>query len=127
MRHLVLALTFLFCTNSFSQSFEVNSLIENFNKNGQIQGKVLDFTAEKEPLAFATIQIKNSNISTKTALNGTFLLNIKPGTYNLVFTFIGYKSIEVKNVVVNSASTTTCNQIMHALVIEPTLVVSRIK
>lgn len=125
MKRFILAFCLLFSVISFAQSFEVNSLVDNFNKTGQIKGVVLDKEFNNEPLAFATIKVKDTNISVDSELDGTFTLNLEPGSYTITFTFIGYKTIEIKNVIVNSNTLTTCNQTLSALNLEPTLVVSR--
>lgn len=125
MKRFILAFCLLFSVISFAQSFEVNSLVDNFNKTGQIKGVVLDKEFNNEPLAFATIKVKDTNISVDSELDGTFTLNLEPRSYTITFTFIGYKTIEIKNVIVNSNTLTTCNQTLSALNLEPTLVVSR--
>jgi hypothetical protein len=102
----------------FSQSFGVSSLISNTNKNGLIEGKVFDNEFSSE-LAFATIAVKNSTIQTETNLDGSFCLNLKPNTYTLVFSFLGYKTIEVKNVQVTSNGLIKCNQRLEALKAAP--------
>ncbi|GEM_PF-5932641 len=44
------------------------------------------------PLAGVNVQIKNTFIGTSTDPDGFFLIDIKPGKYELVFSFIGYET-----------------------------------
>lgn len=46
-----------------------------------------------EPLAFATIFVKQTGSGTTTNLQGEFELQLRPGTYELVFQYIGYESV----------------------------------
>lgn len=67
-----------------------------------VQGSVLDGDFEKEPLAFATVNVKGLDINAETSLDGTFELNLLEGKYTLVIDFIGYAPIEIADVVVSS-------------------------
>lgn len=56
-----------------------------------LSGKITDKTND-EPLIGATILVKETGQSTSVQLDGYFKIkNIKPATYNLVITFIGYE------------------------------------
>lgn len=127
MKRYFLAFCLLFSALTYSQSFEMSSLVKNTSQNGEIKGIVLDNEYNNEPLAFATITVKNTNLSTTSELDGSFYFDLKPGTYDLVFSFTGYKNIEINNVVVTSNATSSCNQILSALAFEPSMAVSEIK
>lgn len=124
MKRFFLAVCLLFSALSFGQSFEVSSLIKETSQNGEIQGIILDHEFDNEPLAFADIKVKNTNLSVTSDLDGTFSFSLKPGTYTLVFNFTGYKTVEVQNVKITANAKVNCNQILSALVMEPTFVVS---
>lgn len=53
-----------------------------------------------QPLAFASIQIKEMEIGTSTKEDGSFGFNLEVGQYNLVVSMVGYKT-QIINVVVN--------------------------
>jgi len=72
---------------------------------GTIQGTVYDKEVENSPLPFANVFIKGTSIGSTTEFEGTYTLRVKPGTYTVVFSFIGYKTIEVPNVVVTADET----------------------
>ncbi len=75
--------------------------------NGAIIGKVSD-ASTKLPLQFANVSIPGTTIGTSTDLEGKYEISVRPGTYTLVASFIGYNSLE-KQVVVNSNQTVTLN------------------
>ncbi|MFQ6678664.1 MAG: carboxypeptidase-like regulatory domain-containing protein [Fidelibacterota bacterium] len=64
-----------------------------------LSGTVLDSTSY-EPLIYANIFIEGMTVGTITDKNGYFYMQVKPGKYRLIVTYIGYEkkstSVEVK-------------------------------
>ncbi len=58
----------------------------------QVYGKVTD--ENEEGLPFATLYVKGTSIGTTTNAEGNYQLELKPGSYQLVFQFVGYKKTE---------------------------------
>lgn len=74
---------------------------------GKIKGKILD-SQTKEPLFGANIIVENTTLGAASDINGEyFIINILPGKYNLVVSFIGYKQSKVLEVEVFTDRTTT--------------------
>ncbi len=71
----------VFCTNTYSQSYKV-------------YGKIINI--KQEPLAFATVELKNSKIGTLSKEDGTYDLQLDEGSYELAITLLGYKPQIVK-------------------------------
>ena len=93
----------------------VSSVILAQEKTGTIQGKLLDSDYNNEPLAYANVLIKDTNKGVITDFDGNFVIEKVPvGTYTLVFSFVGYKTIEIENVAVESNKVTTLNVPMSA-------------
>jgi TonB-linked SusC/RagA family outer membrane protein len=59
----------------------------------QIKGKVTD--AQGNGLAGITVSVQNTTFSTATDLSGNYALNanLRPGTYSIVFSGVGFKSV----------------------------------
>jgi len=112
---------------TYSQSFEVSSLLIEKTKKGSITGTVLDNESTQEPIAFATIKVKETNFTTTSNIDGSFSLNLKSGIYTLIYSFIGYKTIEVKNVKVIPNKALHFNQLLSALTPEMPILVSQLK
>lgn len=102
MKRIYIALLLLINTIAFSQS------------KGTISGTVLDKEVDNSPLPFADVYIKGTSIGTTTEFEGTYQLQVDPGTYTLVFRFIGYKTIEVPNVNVKTGENKIINQTLSA-------------
>lgn len=68
-------------------------IIFSFKLNAQtIIGNVFD--ENNNPLPFVNIHVKNTNIGTTTDFEGGFNFKLRSGTYNLVFTYVGYLMYE---------------------------------
>jgi len=78
---------------------------------GIIQGVVLDKEMSNEPLHFANVYIKNSQTATKTDFDGIYNLNLAPGTYTLLFSFVGYEKLEIPNITVKAGEVTTLKDV----------------
>ncbi|MFA4866827.1 MAG: SusC/RagA family TonB-linked outer membrane protein [Pedobacter sp.] len=61
-----------------------------------IRGKVTD---GKSPLPGVSVKIDGTNNVTTTDENGNFSLNLTPGTYRILFTYVGYESKRIEKVV----------------------------
>src|SRR5690606_19002478 len=58
---------------------------------GGIRGFVKD--EKGEPLAFATIFVKQTGSGTTTNINGEYELQLPSGNYEIVYQFVGYESV----------------------------------
>ncbi|WP_029270649.1 TonB-dependent receptor [Flavobacterium sp. KJJ] len=96
-----LFITLFICTISIAQN------------KGTISGVLTDKETNNEVLPFANILIKGTNISTNTDIDGKYSLNVNPGTYTIIFSFVGYESVE-KPVTVAANETVTVNQVLSS-------------
>jgi len=85
-----------------------------FAQEVKITGRVLDGEVNNEPLAFSSITIKETKETFKTNFDGIYSIQVSPGTYTLVFDFIGYEPQEVNNVVIKNSTINIDNKILFA-------------
>lgn len=72
-----------------------------YAQNGTVEGVVLDKELDNSPLPFANVFVKGTSIGTTTDFDGKFSLsNVPSGTYTIVFSFVGYETLNLDNVVV---------------------------
>ena len=88
MKYLLVIIGLLFCSTGFAQNISVN-------------GKVLDGAYKNQPLAFASVKVKDLDISVETAVDGSYQLNLLKGRYTLIVDFIGYEEIQIDDVIVS--------------------------
>lgn len=85
---------------------------------GKITGVVVDANT-KEPLPGVNVIVEGTNLGAATNLDGRYtILNVKPGTYRLRASFIGYQVAIVENVKVSIDLTTTVDFELNQTVLE---------
>ena len=78
---------------------------------GTISGTITDKESNNAPLPFANAMIKGTQIGTTSDENGKYTFTIAPGTYTLVFSFLGYENAETSITVV-AGETVTANKVL---------------
>ncbi|WP_373075606.1 carboxypeptidase-like regulatory domain-containing protein, partial [Zeaxanthinibacter enoshimensis] len=82
---------------------------------GSITGKLIDKEVNDEPLAFANVLLKGTTKGTTSDFDGLFEINnLEPGTYTVVFSYLGYETVEMENVVVEAGNSTSLEVPMSA-------------
>lgn len=78
--------------------------------DGTIQGALTDKEMQNDPLPFANVIIKGSATGTTSDFDGNYqLTDISSGTYTLVFSFVGYETLEIPGIKVTNNKITTVN------------------
>ena len=70
---------------------------------GKVSGLIMDGEYD-EPMAFANVIVKNSSIGTTSDFDGKYELSLDPGSYTLIFSFVGYSTIEITDVTISEES-----------------------
>ena len=73
----------------------------SYSQSGKVTGLIMDGEYD-EPMAFANVIVKGSTIGTTTDFDGKYSLDLEPGEYTLTFSFVGYQTIEVSEVLIKS-------------------------
>lgn len=77
---------------------------------GKIVGVLSDNEVNNEPLPFATVQLKGTTKGATTDFDGLYSIdNVDPGSYTVIFSFVGYETLEVPNVTVEAGKVTEIN------------------
>lgn len=83
-------------------AFAGNDINNSKTSRAAISGRVID-NHTGESLVGAVVSIENTDIQVYTDLDGNFEINqILPGTYNLVVSYISYKSSLIENLDINA-------------------------
>ena len=80
---------------------------------GTLKGLLTDKETNNEPLPFANVSIKGTTIGSTTDFDGNYIFKVPVGTHTVVFSFLGYKTIE-KPFTIKAGETITLNQVMSA-------------
>ncbi|TNE71540.1 TonB-dependent receptor [bacterium] len=82
---------------------------QSFAQSGKITGKIIDATTG-ETLPGANVVIDGTTRGVQTDIDGNYLLlNVPPGTYTIVVSYIGYSAQRVNEVIVRTDLTTELN------------------
>jgi hypothetical protein len=82
-----------------------------FSQTGTLSGKIIDGDFN-DGLAFANVAVKNSNYGSASDFEGKYSIQMAPGTYTVVFTYVGYSTKEVTDVVIKAGEVTELNVTM---------------
>lgn len=82
--------------------------IVSFTQNGFVAGKVVDQTTGEELIGVA-IMVKGATKGTSTDIDGTYKLELAPGTYDLQVSYISYQTKVIPGVVVKAKEITSLN------------------
>ena len=67
---------------------------------GNLKGNITD-KSTREPLTGATVQVMGTTTGAVADIDGNYQLNLKPGTYTLQISYIGYRTEIVENLVID--------------------------
>ena len=68
-------------------------------QTNSIAGKLIDVEYDNEPLAFVNVFIKGTEKGVTSDIDGLYSIeNMAPGSYTVVYSFLGYKTVEIPNV-----------------------------
>lgn len=80
-------------------------------ETGVLKGSLTDKETNNQPLPFANIVIKGTSKGVTTDFDGFYEINnIEPGSYTVVFSFVGYETKEIPDVVIKDGETTVFNE-----------------
>lgn len=65
----------------------------------RLEGRITD--RQNQPIGFASVYIKNTTYGTSANENGYYTFNLKAGSYQVVYSFVGYKQ-RIENITIGS-------------------------
>ncbi|WP_025742365.1 TonB-dependent receptor [Aquimarina pacifica] len=84
-------------------------------ETGTIAGKLLDKESNNQPLPFANVIIQGTDKGASTDFDGLFeIAGVPAGTYTIEFSFTGYQTVEIPNVVVEADKVAVVDATMGA-------------
>lgn len=110
-----LLLVVLFFTFSFVNAQE-----------GVVSGNLTDGEL-LDPMAFANIVVKGTTIGTTSDFDGKYQLNLEPGTYTLVFSFVGYDTQEINDVVIKPGEETLLDVTLNTNSLDTVVITTTVK
>jgi hypothetical protein len=97
-----------------------------YAQSGTVSGTVIDGEFN-EPMAFANIVVKGSTIGTTSDFDGKYQLELEAGTYTLVFSFVGYQTKEITDVVVTTNKEIIVEVVLNTNALETVVITTSTK
>ena len=83
--------------------------VKLLSQTGLVRGSLIDNDFQ-DPVPFANIIVKETGTGTTTDFDGNYELELIEGTYTILFSFIGYETVEIKDINVNNNEPTIVKQ-----------------
>jgi outer membrane receptor protein involved in Fe transport len=83
-----------------------------WSQTGILTGKVIDGDSN-EPLAFANVIIDGTTNGVTSDFEGNYELKLKPGTYSVSFSFLGYKTKTVTGITIVDDEVNTIDMVLN--------------
>lgn len=94
MKHIVKVFTLLFLFATVGSTAKADEKV-NVVKQGTVRGRIIDAT--KQTLPGASIYIEKLHTGVTSDVNGFYTFpNLKPGTYTVKVSYVGYSPVELK-------------------------------
>jgi len=77
-----------------------------FAQKGTLSGVVLEKNSALEVIG-GNVVVAGTAVGTTTEFDGTYVLELDAGTYNIEYSYIGFQNFTAENVVINAGETTT--------------------
>lgn len=75
----------------------------SFAQKGKVTGSVIDGEFN-DVLSFANVLVKGTETGTTSDFDGKYTIELEEGTYTLIFSFVGYETKEITDVIIKSGS-----------------------
>ena len=95
-------------------------------QSGKIVGTITD-GEYNEPMAFANVLIKNTTTGTTSDFDGKYQLEISEGNYTIVFSYIGYQSVEISDVTVEANSEVLVDVTLNTNSLETVIITTTVR
>jgi len=97
-----------------------------FSQTGTVAGNLIDGEFV-EPLAFGNILVKGTTTGTTSDFDGKYELELEPGTYTLVFSFVGYNTQEIVDVIIKPGEVTTLDVTLETNSLDTIILTTSVK
>ncbi len=96
-------------------------------QTGIVAGNIIDGDYNNEPLAFANILVKGTTIGTTSDFDGKYQLKLDDGTYTIIYSFVGYQTKEISDVVIKANQVVNLDVTLNTNSLEQVVITTSIK
>lgn len=101
------------------------SLAFAYTQTGTLAGNVIDGEF-LEPMAFANVLVKGTTTGTTSDFEGKYELELESGTYTIVFSFVGYATQEISDVIIKTGEVTSLDVTLNTNSLETIVITTSV-
>jgi TonB-dependent receptor len=95
-------------------------------QKGTLAGNIIDGEFV-EPMAFANVLVKGTTIGTTSDFDGKYEIELESGTYTIVFSFVGYSTKEISDVIIKVDDVTPLDVTLNTNSLETVVITTSVK
>jgi hypothetical protein len=96
-----------------------------YTQTGTLAGNVIDGEF-LEPMAFANVLVKGTTTGTTSDFEGKYELELESGTYTIVFSFVGYATQEISDVIIKTGEVTSLDVTLNTNSLETIVITTSV-
>jgi outer membrane receptor protein involved in Fe transport len=97
-----------------------------YSQTGKLSGALIDGEFV-DPLPFANVIVKGTTTGTTTDFDGKYELELEPGSYTIVYSYVGYETKEVNDVVINANDVTVLDITLSTNTLDEIIITTSVK
>ncbi|RSK39719.1 TonB-dependent receptor [Mangrovimonas spongiae] len=97
-----------------------------YAQTGKVAGTIIDGEFV-DPMPFANVIIKNTTKGTTSDFDGKYELELEAGTYTLIFSFVGYETKEISDVVIKANDVTVLDVTLTTNSLDEVVITTSVK
>jgi len=98
----------------------------SYSQSGKITGTLMDGEYD-EPMAFASVIVKGTTQGVSSDFDGNYEIELSEGTYTMTYSYVGYQSVEIEDVVVKSNQVTNVDVTLNTNSLETVVITTTLR
>jgi len=103
------------------------SIIVAFSQSGTLAGNIIDGEYNNEPMAFANVIVKGTTTGTTSDFDGKYQINLDPGSYTIIFSYVGYETKEISGVEIKAGQVFDLDVTLSANSLDEVVITTSVK
>jgi len=98
----------------------------SYSQSGKITGTLMDGEYD-EPMAFASVIVKGTTQGVSSDFDGNYEIELNEGTYTMTYSYVGYQSVEIEDVIVKSNQITNVDVTLSTNSLETVVITTTLR
>ena len=98
----------------------------SYSQSGKITGTLIDGEYD-EPMAFASVIVKGTTQGVSSDFDGNYEIELSEGTYTMTYSYVGYQSVEIEDVIVKRNQVTNVDVTLNTNSLETVVITTTLR